>query len=100
MHLLITPRRLHGATLAIMPSKRTTAIKGDLVISNQICEGLNRHSNVASVKPIYCAGKLLLPELYDATVSAMATEGFTLSGIEFDGERWYAQSWWCRPIHQ
>lgn len=55
--------------------------------------------NVASVKPLYGPRALLLPELYDATVSAMATEGFTLTGIEFDGERWYAQSWWCRPSH-
>jgi hypothetical protein len=85
--------------LAIAPIKRTAAIKSDLVISNRIREGLNRHSNVASVKPIYGAGAPLLPELYNATVSAMATEGFTLSGIEFDGERWYSQSWWCRPIH-
>lgn len=75
MHILITLRRLRGATLANMPIKRSTAIKGDLVISNQICKGLNRHSNVASVKLIYGAGKLLLPELYDATASTMAIEG-------------------------
>lgn len=100
MHLLITPRRLRGVTLSAMPVKRTTMIKGDLVISNRLSEALNRHSNVASLKPLYGAGQLLLPELYDATVSAMATEGFTVSGIEFDGERWYAQSWWCRPVHQ
>lgn len=100
MHLLITPRRHRGVTLVYAPVKRTTAVKGDLVISNRLCESLNRHSNVASLRPIYGAGKPLLPEIFDATVSAMATEGFTLSGIEFDGERWYAQSWWCRPIQQ
>lgn len=31
-----------------------------------------------------------MPPLFDATVSAMARAGFTLSGIEFDGERWIA----------
>ncbi len=100
MHLLITPRRLRGVALAIMPIKRTHAVKGDLVIANQICEGLNRHSNVARVQQLYGSGRLLLPELYDATVSAMATEGFTLSGIELVDGCWYAQSWWCRPFHQ
>lgn len=98
MQFVITPRRRQGVALQMVPPKRTTAIQGELVIINRICEQLNRHSNVASLRPIYGTGRLLLPELFDATLSAMAREGFTLSGIEFDGERWYAQSWWCRPI--
>ncbi len=98
MQFVITPRRRQGVALQMVPAKRTTAIRGELIIMNRICEHLNRHSNVASVRPIYGAGGLLLPELFDATVSAMAREGFTLSGIEFDGQRWYAQSWWCRAV--
>jgi hypothetical protein len=100
MHLLITPRRSMGATLRALPVKRTNVIRGDLVIRNEVCEALHRHSNVARVTEIYGDRRPLLREMYDATISAMATEGFTLSGIEFDGERWYAQSWWCRPIRQ
>lgn len=96
MQFVITPRRNKGVPLQSVPAKRTAAILGDLTIAHRVCESLNRHSNVASLRPVYGAGALLLPELYDATVSAMAREGFTLSGIEFDGERWYAQSWWCR----
>ena len=100
MHLLITPRRSQGIALTVQPVKRTAAIRGDLTISTQICEQLNRYSHVARLKEIYGNRRLLLPELYDATVSAMATEGFTVSGIELVGDRWFAQSWWCRPIHQ
>lgn len=100
MHLLITPRRSLGHTIPSMPVKRTHVIKGDLIISNEVCADLHRHSNVARVTEIYGSRKPLLPELYDATMSAMATEGFTLSGIERVENRWYAQSWWCRPIRQ
>lgn len=100
MHFLITPRRAQGRVLAVQPVKRTASIRGDLTISTQICEHLNRHSQVARLQELYGTRRLLLPVLYDATVSAMATEGFTLSGIELDDGRWFAQSWWCRPIHQ
>ena len=96
MKLLITPRRSLGQTIPSMPIKRTHVIKGDLVITNEICQPLHRHSNVARVTELYGKRSPLLPELYDATLSAMATEGFTLSGIELVGDRWYAQSWWCR----
>jgi hypothetical protein len=94
MHFLITPRRSRGVTLQMVPAKRTTAIRGNLVVANRVCQALNRHSVVASLQPVYGVGPLLLPEIFDAMLSAMTT----LSGIEFDGERWYAQSWWCRPI--
>lgn len=82
----------------MLPPKRTTVIRGDLTIKNQVCEHLNRHSNVATVRATHGSFALLLPELYDANVSAMAREGFTLSGIQREGEVWYAQSWWCRPV--
>ncbi|MFK3971512.1 hypothetical protein ACI2KS_12365 [Pseudomonas sp. NPDC087358] len=98
MQFLITPRRNRGVALPMVPARRTTALRGELIITNRSCEHLNRHSNVASLWPMHGTAALLLPELYDASVSAMAREGFTLSGIEFDGERWYAQSWWCRAI--
>jgi hypothetical protein len=97
MQLLITPRRHCGVALQMAPAKRTAVIRGELIIADRVCEQLNRHSIVASVRPVLGAGALLLPEMFDVTLSAMAREGFTLSGIEFDGERWYAQSWWCRP---
>ena len=98
MQFVITPRRSKGVALQMVPPKRTAAIRGELIITNRVCGHLNRHSNVASLRALQGNAALLLPELYDATVSAMAREGFTLSGIEFDGERWYAQSWWCRAL--
>jgi len=99
MHLLITPRRHRGQTLTQRLPRDTTVIKGNLVIYNEVCESLHRHSNVARLMNID-SGAQLLPELYDATISAMATEGFTLSGIEVIDQCWFAQSWWCRPVHQ
>jgi hypothetical protein len=98
MQFVITPRGNKGVALQMLPAKRTTALRGELIITNRVCEHLNRHSNVATLEQTHSPGRLLMPPLFDATVSAMAREGFTLSGIEFDGERWYAQSWWCRAV--
>ncbi|WP_062382936.1 hypothetical protein [Pseudomonas abietaniphila] len=98
MQFLITPRRNKGKALPMVPPKRTTVIRGELTITNRACEHLHRHSNVATVRPIHGEFKLLLPELYDANLSAMAREGFTLSGIQLEEDVWYAQSWWCRPV--
>lgn len=83
----------------MVPAKRTTVIRGELTITNHVCvcEHLHRHSNVATVRATHGECNLLLPELYDANVSAMAREGFTLSRIQLEDDVWYAQSWSCRP---
>lgn len=65
---------------------------GELPVKNQVCELLNKPSNTATLTGPWRM-RLLLPELYDGTLPAMAREG----GIEFDGERCCAQSQWCRP---
>ena len=81
MQFLITPRRSKGKTLPMVSAKRTTVIRGELIITSRVCELLHPQSNVATVRALHGDFKMLLPELYDANVSAMAREGFTLSGI-------------------
>lgn len=39
---------------------------------------------------------VLLPPLLDARISGMATNAFTLSGLEEIDGCLYAKSWWCR----
>lgn len=98
MQFLITPRRSRGVALPMLPPKRTTVIRGDLTIANRVSDQLHRHSNVASVRAVNGSLNLLLPELYDASISAMTRDGFTVSGIQLEGDVWYEQSWWCLPI--
>ena len=62
-------------------------------------EQLNRTSDIAEIRP---AGMPLdavpLPPLLDARISGMATNAFTLSGLEEIDGCLYAQSWWCREV--
>jgi hypothetical protein len=53
--------------------------------------------SVSSVRQCRLSGSPL-PELSDANMSAMAREGFTLSGIQVEEGVGYAQSWWCRLV--
>ncbi|MNL08964.1 hypothetical protein D3C87_1297090 [compost metagenome] len=83
--------------------RQTVGIRGDINIRNQMCEQLNRTSDIAEIRP---AGMPLdsvplplpLPPLLDARLSGMATNAFTLSGLEEIDDCLYAQSWWCREV--
>lgn len=97
MYFLITCMRVQGVARPWKEIQGENAIRGDINIRNQMCKALNRASDVAEIRP---QGMPLdatpLPPLLDARLSAMATNAFTLSGLEEIGGRLYAQSWYCR----
>jgi hypothetical protein len=89
--------RVKGVARNWREIRHAPSIRGDINIRNQLCEQLNRTSDVAEIRP---AGMPLdavpLLPLLDARLSGMATNAFTLSGLEEINGVLYAQSWWCR----
>ena len=99
MYFLITRMREKGVAWDWKAIRQTVGIRADINIRNQMCEQLNRTSDIAEIRP---AGMPLdavpLPPLLDARLSGMATNAFTLSGLEEIDGCLYAQSWWCREV--
>ncbi len=99
MYFLITVMRENGVVREWKVIRQTVGIRGDINIRNQMCEQLNRTSDIAEIRP---AGMPLdavpLLPLMDARLSGMATNAFTLSGLEEIDGCLYAQSWWCREV--
>jgi hypothetical protein len=99
MYFLITRMREKGVARDWKDIRQTSGIRADINIRNQMCEQLNRTSEVAEVRP---QGMPLdavpIPPLLDARLSGMATNAFTLSGLEEIDGCLYAQSWWCRDV--
>ena len=97
MYFLITRMREKGVARDWKAIRQTVGIRGDINIRPQMCAPLNRSSDIAEILP---QGMPLdpvpLPPLLDARLSGMATNAFTLSGLEEIGGVLYAQSWWCR----
>ena len=97
MYFLITHMREHGVARSWKDIQGGKPIRGDINIRNQMCQALNRSSDIAAIRP---QGMPLdatpLPPLLDARLSGMATNAFTLSGLEECDGRLYAQSWYCR----
>jgi hypothetical protein len=99
MYFIITRMREKGVARDWKAIRQTGGIRADINIRNQMCDPLNRTSDIAEIRP---AGMPLdavpLPPLLDARISGMATNAFTLSGLEEIDGCLYAQSWWCREI--
>jgi hypothetical protein len=97
MYFLITRMREKGVARDWKMIRQTVGIRGDINIRPQMCALLNRSSDIAEIRP---QGMPLdavpLPPLLDARLSGMATNAFTLSGLEEIDGVLYAQSWWCR----
>lgn len=98
MYFLITRMREKGVARPWTDIRHSVPIRGDVNICNEMCQALNRTSDIASVRgPMPLEPSALLP-LLDARVSVMATNAFTLSGLEEIDGVLYAQSWWCREV--
>lgn len=97
MYFLITRMRDKGVARDWKAIRQAVGIRGDINIRPQMCALLNRSSDIAEILP---QGMPLdavpLPPLLDARLSGMATNAFTLSGLEEIDGVLYAQSWWCR----
>lgn len=96
MHFLITQRRRLGVALTKQEISSATAIKGDVHINEDRNSVLGRATMVASVFNTAPGMAHILPPLYDASVTSMATLGMNISGIEEIDGVFYFQSWWCR----
>lgn len=96
MHMLVTPMRNRGVALDAKERRRYPPLRGDVRVRCEEDPDMGRSSNVARLLPGMPLEPELLPQLIDATLSGMATNGFVLSGIEYIDGCAYAQSWWCR----
>lgn len=97
MYFLITRMREKGVARDWKVIRQTVGIRGDINIKPQMCALLNRSSEIAELRPQGMPlDSVPLPPLLDARLSGMATNAFTLSGLEEIDGVLYAQSWWCR----
>jgi hypothetical protein len=97
MYFQIVPMRDRGVAKSWEQIRREKPIRGDVNIRHEMCKIMNRTSNIATIRPAMPLDPELLPPLLDAFLSGMATNAFTLSGIEEVDGRLYSQSWYCRP---
>ena len=97
MYFLITPMREKGVARPWKDIHGSNPVRGDINISNKMCEQLNRTSDIAMLRPngMPC-DRVPLSPLLDARLSGMATNAFTISGLEEVDGVLYAQSWYCR----
>lgn len=96
MHFLVTPMRELGVARPWPEIRAAVPVRGDLLVNNEMCESMNRTSNIARVNVGMPLDADPLPALLDAFMSGMATNAFTMSGVELVDGVLYAQSWWCR----
>lgn len=98
MYFLITRMRERGVAIPWKKIHTTEPIRGDINVNNERCALMNRTSDIATVRPPMPLDPEPLPPLIDAFMSGMATNAFTLSGLEEVDGCLYAQSWWCREV--
>ena len=98
MYFLITPMRDRGVARPWPEIRASVPVRGDLLVNNEMCEAMNRTADVARVNIGMPLEPDPLPPLLDAFMSGMATNAFTMSGVELVDGVLYAQSWWCRGI--
>lgn len=97
MYFLITVMREKGVARPWKDIRGDTPIRGDINIRNQMCEQLNRMSDIAEMRPPSMPlDEVPFRPLLDARISGMATNAFTISGLEEIDGVLYAQSWYCR----
>ncbi|MGN8278178.1 hypothetical protein [Pseudomonas sp. SMN5] len=98
MYFLIVTMREKGVAKTWPAIRAEVPIRADVNIRNGPCEFLNRSCEIAEVR--FSTWPLNAPAfspLYDARISGMATNGFSISGLEEVDGVLYAQSWYCRP---
>lgn len=78
MYFLITTMREKGVARPWKDIRHMKPIRGDVKICNELCQALNRTSDVASVRGDMPLDPPVLSPLLDANVSGMATNAFTL----------------------
>jgi hypothetical protein len=98
MYFLITPMREKGVARPWKDIRGATPIRGDVNICNELCKPLNRTSDVAQIRTDMPLDRPKLLPLFDARLSGMATNAFTISGLEEIDGCLYAQSWYCREV--
>lgn len=98
MLVQITRRLAHGVQIDKVEVRKARPITGDMQMQSSVSEVLGRTTVIASLRNPDPLGPDLIPPLFDATLSWMATNGFVVSGIECSEGRLYSQSWWCRQI--
>jgi hypothetical protein len=78
---------------------RPEPVEGELRIEHRQDSELGRPVQVARLlSTTRTMSPDLLPLLTDVAIVAMASSGFTLTGMERIGSVAYAQSWWVRPV--
>lgn len=99
MYFLIPRMRKKGVARERKAIRQTVGIRGDINIGNQMCQQLNRTSDIAEIRFVSMPlDPVPLLPLLDARLSGMATNAFTLSGLEEADGCLYAQSRWCRAV--
>ena len=75
---------------------KAQSVKADISIQDRNVQTLGRTSRVAFVFLTGSTSVSPIPDLLDANVSWMSTNGFVISGLEEIDGSLHAQSWWCR----
>lgn len=70
---------------------------GDLHVAMAGGEALKREAMVAVLRR-GGTEQDLVPPLLDAKLQGMAGAGFTLVGLEQEGEQFFMQAWYCREV--
>jgi hypothetical protein len=96
MYFNVRRRRINGKSIDIRELSRVQPIYGDVRIVHQTPAELGRPSQVASLITDNPLVRSVIPPLMDVSLYTMATNGFTLSGIEIVDGVAYAQSWLCQ----
>ena len=96
MHCQITRMRERGRALEKGDILKAQSVKADISIQDRNVQTLGRTSRVAFVFLTGSTSVSPIPDLLDANVSWMSTNGFVISGLEEIDGSLHAQSWWCR----
>lgn len=99
MYFKIVPMRDRGIARSWEVIGRDRPIRGDVNIRQEMCKVMNRDSNIARIRPVMPLDPELLPPLIDAFLSGMATNAFTLSGIEEADGRLILPLWSIVGLH-
>ncbi|MCQ4257491.1 hypothetical protein [Stutzerimonas stutzeri] len=99
MYFNVRRRRVLGKSIDNRELSRVQPIYGDVRIVHQNPPELGRPSQVANLVFDNPLESSVIPPLMDVSLYSMATNGFTLSGIEIVDGVAYAQSWLCQSVN-
>jgi hypothetical protein len=99
VRFIVMRLRESGVVVDQRARNRPEPVEGELRIEHRQDSELGRPVQVARLlSTTRTMSPDLLPPLTDVAIVAMASSGFTLTGMERVGSVAYAQSWWVRPV--